>query len=114
MKKLLSLIIAFSILATPVMAKPKPHHGGNHHRPAPQRVIKHHDDSWVPFAGLAIGLTGAALALASNNQPSYTNVTYIDDTPNKKCFVLISKSTGKITKKCLTDNYGNDEVVYID
>lgn len=107
MKKLFICALALSLFSTPVLARPF-HHGGHYHRPA--KVIVHHSHHGEPLLAVASGLIGFAVGTATANaaQPVYTNYVAQDD---KQCFVVVSKSSGNITQRCVN---GDNQVLYVD
>lgn len=101
----LCLMTAAPVWAHHPMSRPRPpvfHVGGVPHG---HRI--HHGDSGIYFLS---GLAGAAVgSLIVGAQ--YQNQNRTDN--NERCFVVISKSSGNVTKKCVSGS-GYDEVVYVD
>lgn len=105
MKKFLLCLIALSLLATPVAARPfhRPHH-----RPAPVVIHKHHGHFGAPLLALSTGLIGFAIGASTAPQ---TQTVYYTPTDDKQCFAVVSKSNGTITQQCVS---GNNQVLYVD
>ncbi len=114
MKKILLIALCLSLISGTALAGHRPRHFGHYRPPHPAKIVHHHN--WDPVAGLAIGIAGAAIGsiITSQNQNQYANITYLNMEPEKKCFILISQSTGKITKKCLSAPMENSEIIYIN
>ena len=106
MKKFLLCLIALSLLATPVAAKPfhRPHH-----RPAPIVIHKHHHgDFGAPLLALSSGIIGFAIGASTTPQ---TQTVYYTPADDKQCFAVVSKSSGNITQHCVS---GSNQVLYVD
>lgn len=106
MKKFLLCLIALSLLATPVAARPfhRPHH-----RPAPVVIHKHHRGGLgTPLLALSTGLIGFAIGASTAPQ---TQTVYYAPVEDKQCFAVVSKSSGNITQQCVS---GSNQVLYVD
>ncbi len=106
MKKFLLCLMALSLLATPVAAKPfhRPHH-----RPAPVVIHKHHHgDLNAPLLAFSSGLIGFAIGASTTPQ---TQTVYYTPVEDKQCFAVVSKSSGTITQQCVS---GSNQVLYVD
>lgn len=108
MKKLLLALIAFCLLTSPAYAKPKAHHFSPH-KPAPTIIHHSHKGHHIePIATIAAGLIGFAIGNASATA-NYTN--YSATTDDKECFLVVSKSSGNVTQRCVD---GSNQVLYVD
>lgn len=111
MKKFILSLMAISLLATSAIAKPvKPHINNNHSRPAQVRVIHHHKSHHPePFVFAAAGLLGFTLGNIISQSSNQTTYNVING--DKECFVVVSKSSGNITQRCVD---GSNQVLYVD
>lgn len=108
MKKFFLVLGLCLVTVTPAFA----HHPVVHSRPpvhheviVHRNVPKHRVGSGIYFLS---GLAGAAVgSLIVNSQ--YQGQTESND----RCFIVVSKSTGNVTKKCVS-GAGADEVLYVD
>ncbi len=111
MKKLLIIALAVLFSAADVSAAPFrplfPHH-------RPPIVLKHsHKHHVEPLIVAAAGVIGYAVGNAiSSNRPTNGNNYVVYENP-QKCFVVVSKTTGNINRRCVNGN-NNDEVLYVD
>ena len=92
------------------MAKPMKPHINHHPKPSNVKVIHHykaHHSEPLAFAAAGlIGFTLGNIISYSSGQSSYS-VTPSD----KECFLVVSKSNGSVTQKCVE---GNNQVLYVD
>ncbi len=110
MKKFILTLLAVVVFATPSTARPNKHHPLKkphssvvvHHSHRPKHRIE-------PLSTLAAGLIGFTLGNISSNSTGYTNYTVTNT--GQECFVVVSKSSGKVTQKCVD---GNNQVLYVD
>lgn len=111
MKKLLIVVLVVLFCAADVSAAPF-HHRGHYHRP--QIVIRHsHGHHIKPLVVAAAGIIGYAVGSAiSSNRPASNNNYVVYENP-QKCFVVVSKTTGNINRRCVNGN-NDDEVLYVD
>ena len=109
--KSLAIVAAMSIvlgMCGNAQAFPR-HHGPHPLPPAPRRVVIHHggsDAAWSFFGGM-LGAAAAGVYVAANQQNYYP----IDE---QQCYVVVSKSSGNITKKCVSTGINGAEVLYVD
>ena len=109
--KSLAIVAAMSIvlgMCGNAQAFPR-HHGPHPLPPAPRRVVIHHggsDAAWS-FLGGMLGAAAAGVYVAANQQNYYP----IDE---QQCYVVVSKSSGNITKKCVSTGINGAEVLYVD
>lgn len=117
MKKYLFVLLALMIFPISNADAKSWHHMGGYWRHHPVRVVKHHHD-YVPAAFIA-GVAGATIGsyIVSNQykdviiQPNQ----YYPPENGKKCFAVVSKSTGNVTQKCLDTSDNTDyEVLYVN
>ena len=111
MKKFILTLLAVVMFTAPVMARPNKHHNLPSKHPAPVVVHhshkpKHHVEA---LSTLAAGLIGFTLGNISSNSTNYTNYTITNT--GQECFVVVSKSSGNVTQKCVE---GNNQVLYVD
>ncbi|MBE6452256.1 MAG: hypothetical protein E7012_02050 [Alphaproteobacteria bacterium] len=111
MKKFISALIALSLLSSPAMAKPSKHHiDKHHHKPAHVRVVHHHKTHHTePLAFAAAGLIGFTLGNIISYSSGQNN--YIVSNDEKECFLVVSKSSGNVTQRCVD---GSNQVLYVD
>lgn len=113
MKKFWAVLLGMLLLSC--TAEARWHRGRGHWEPV--RVV-HHRHDYVPVA-LAAGIVGTAVGsyIAANQ---YRNTViqqgqYYPPENDKQCFVVVSKSTGNVTKKCVNVSDDNNyEVLYVD
>lgn len=108
MKKILLTLMAVCILSSPAYARPKGHHFRKH---TPIKTVIHHSHKGhhiEPIATIAAGLIGFAVgnAAASTNYNNYSVVAN-----DKECFLVVSKSSGNVTQRCVD---GSNQVLYVD
>ena len=109
MKKFILSLITASLLISPAMAKPVKHLINPHHKPAPVRIVHHRYHHTEPLAFAAAGLIGFTLGNIIYHSSSQTNYNINND--YKECFLVVSKSSGKTTQRCVD---GNNQVLYVD
>lgn len=95
------------------------HHGGSYWR----RGYHHRDHIPVVAAGLAgMAVGGYVVSNQYRNTIIYPNQyrntiiqpnQYYPPEDEKQCFVMVSKSTGNVTKKCVNSS-NNYEILYVD
>ena len=106
MKKFMLSLLAITLISSPVTAKPIRHH----HRPAPAKIIHHHKSHHnEPLAFVAAGVLGFALGNIISYSSGQTNYTVT--TNDKECFLVVSKSSGNVTQRCVD---GDNQVLYVD
>ena len=110
MKKFILTLLAVVMFTAPAMARPNKYHTSSKHL-AP--VVIHHSHKTKhhiePLSTLAAGLIGFTLGNVVHNSTSYTN--YNTTNTGQECFVVVSKSSGNVTQKCVE---GNNQVLYVD
>ena len=110
MKKFIACLTAICLLTTPAMAKPK--HRAPKPHPAP--IVLHHKHGRIkhhhkhdPFLAVFSGLVGFAVGSSLATPTVYTASAPTDH----QCFVVISRSNGKLTQHCVG---GDNQVLYVD
>ncbi len=107
MKKFFLAGLLCLLTAMPTEARPPKHfgHPPKIHKMAPHRHSVRHVGSGIYFLSGLVGATVGSLIVGNQHQNRFED--------NDRCLVLVSKSTGKVTKKCITTG-ANTEVVYVD
>lgn len=109
-------VVLLGVLLLSGTAEARWHHGHGHWGPV--RVV-HHRHDYVP-AVLAAGIVGTAvggyIAASRYRDAAVQPGQYYPPENDKQCFVVVSKSTGNVTKKCVktSDDNNNYEVLYVD
>ncbi len=94
-------------------------HVVRHHPPHPPvvHVVRHHprhDLAWGVLAGVTGVALGSYVVANQARDVVYQPNQYYPEI-DKKCFVMVSKSSGKVTKKCVNAADNEDtEVIYVD
>lgn len=109
MKKFILSLITASLLISPAMAKPAKHHINPHHKPAPVRIVHHKSHHAEPLAVATAGLIGFTLGNIIYHSSSQANYNTTND--DKECFLVVSKSSGKTSQRCVD---GSNQVLYVD
>ena len=112
MKKLLVVLLLASMISVPAQARPF-HHSGGHHRPFSKIVYKSHHHSVAPLVALASGLVGFAIGSATA-APIKQTTTYTLPVNTQQCFAVVSRSTGNVTQRCVSNYNGENQVLYVD
>ena len=114
MKKMASLLIAALLLCSGnVTARPW-HHP---QPPARHHVDRHHHGDGAAL-GILTGISGVAMGsyiIANQSREVVYHPNQYYPEFDKKCFVMVSKKSGQVSKKCVnTSDREDTDVVYID
>lgn len=103
------------LMMCPDFAYARPWHRPPH--PPVVHVVRHHprhDLAWGVLAGVTGVALGSYVVANQARDVVYQPNQYYPEI-DKKCFVMVSKSSGKVTKKCVNAADNEDtEVIYVD
>ena len=116
MKKLCILLLASLMLATPAYARGGHHGGPSYHHHFHYRPFRYAGDVAVGVLGVAAGFALADTIISSSRRPQVVEVSqprvYLAE-PENKCYTVVSRKKGTVTRKCVSDTDG-DDIIYVD